>query len=173
MIHVVGVTPEAGTREEAFGGRKPEETIRVGKDELRSSYEKLNTATADAMDYVALGCPHCSLEELGQIARLLLGRRVHTNVGLLVAVSALKYDLAARMGIVKVIEDAGGVVVKGMCPGSSIFGRYGKELGVGAVATNSSKNAHYIGAHSGGAVKTCFGSMKTCIEAAIAGKWRD
>jgi predicted aconitase len=75
------------------------------------------------------------------------------------------------MGLVKVIEECGGVVVKGMCPGASIFGRYGKDLGVSTVATNSSKNAHYIGAHSGGHVKTQFGSLEMCIEAAIMGKW--
>jgi predicted aconitase len=171
MIHIVGVTPEASTLKEAFGGFKPEETIRVGKKELQWTYERLNTATTDYLDYTAIGCPHCSLEELRHIAALLRGRKVHSKVILFVATSTIKYDLAKRMGLVKVIEDCGGVVVKGMCPGASIFGRYGKDLGVSTVATNSSKNAHYIGAHSGGHVKTQFGSLEMCIEAAIMGKW--
>jgi predicted aconitase len=172
MIHIVGVTPEASTVKGAFGGFKPEEKIRVGKTELRWAYERLNTATRDDLDYIAIGCPHCSLEELRQIAALLRGRKVHSKVILFVATSTIKYDLAKRMGLVKVIEDCGGVVVKGMCPGASIFGRYGKDLGVSAVATNSSKNAHYMGAHSGGHTKTKFGSLEMCIEAAILGKWR-
>jgi predicted aconitase len=171
MIHVVGVTPEASTIKEAFGGLKPKETIRVGKKELQWSYERLNTATTNDLDYIAIGCPHCSLKELRHIAALLRGRKVHSKVILFVATSTIKYDLAKRMGLVKAIEDCGGVVVKGMCPGASIFGRYGKDLGVSTVATNSSKNAHYIGAHSGGHVKTQFGSLEICIDAAIMGKW--
>jgi predicted aconitase len=123
------------------------------------------------MEYIALGCPHCSIRELREITQLLRGRKVNHNVILFVATSTIKYELAKRMGLVKEIEDAGGVVVKGMCPGASIFGRYGQELEVTTVATNSSKNAHYIGAHSGGYVKTLFGSKEQCIEAAIAGKW--
>jgi predicted aconitase len=172
MIHVVGVTPEAPTEEAAFGGKKPEEIVRVGRKELLSSYERLNTATSDNIDYVALGCPHCSIRELRNIAALLKGRKVNSNLVLFVATSTIKYDLAEKMGLVKVIEDSGAVVVKGMCPGASIFGRYGQELGVDTVATNSSKNAHYMGAHSGGYVKTHFGSLDQCIESAIAGKWK-
>jgi predicted aconitase len=171
MIHVVGVTPEAPTLEAAFGGKRPEEVMVVGRKELQSSYERLNTARTNYMEYIALGCPHCSIRELREITQLLRGRKVNHNVILFVATSTIKYELAKRMGLVKEIEDAGGVVVKGMCPGASIFGRYGQELEVTTVATNSSKNAHYIGAHSGGYVKTLFGSKEQCIEAAIAGKW--
>jgi predicted aconitase len=173
MIHVVGVTPEAMTLEQAFGGKKPEQTVIVGKSELQMSYEMLNTARQNSFDYVAIGCPHCSLEELRKITNLLRGRKVSSNVILFVAMSAIKFELARRMKIIKEIENAGGVVVKGMCPGASIFGRYGQELGVNVVATNSAKNAHYIGAHSGGKVKTLFGSLEQCIEAAISGKWKD
>lgn len=172
MIHVVGVTPEAPTQDAAFMGAKPEETILVGKKELLSSYEMLNTAVSNDIDYVALGCPHCSLRELRRIAALLSGRKVHSNLVLFVATSTIKYDLADKMGVVKAIEDTGAVVVKGMCPGASIFGRYGQELGVHNVATNSSKNAHYIGAHSGGYVRTHFGSLDQCIDAAVGGKWK-
>jgi predicted aconitase len=105
------------------------------------------------------------------IARLLDGRTVSSNVILFIAVSMTKYDLAVQMGIVKRIEDSGAVVVRGMCPGASIFGRYGRELGIKSVATNSAKNAHYMGAHSGGFVKTYFGSTSRCVDSAVSGKW--
>jgi len=173
MIHIVGVTPEAPTVKEAFGGKEPKEKIFIGKKELQWSYERLNTATTDEVEYIAIGCPHCSLEELRRVAQLLQGRKVHSACVLFIATSTIKYHLAKQMGIVQAIEKCGGVVVRGMCPGASIFGRYGKELAIGTVATNSSKNAHYIGAHSGGHVKTLFGSLSQCIEAAIEGKWRE
>jgi predicted aconitase len=173
MIHVVGVTPEAPTLEAALGGNKPSEIVSVGKKELRESYERLNTATTEDLEYVAIGCPHCSITELVKVARLLKGRKVHSDVIMFVATSTIKYDLAVRMGLVNEIEKSGAVVVKGMCPGASIFGRYGKELNVKYVGCNSSKNVHYIGAHSGGLVKTHFGSLENCIESAIAGKWKE
>ena len=172
MIHVLGVTPEAGTIEEAFGGVAPRETVRITQKEIQWTYDRLNTAQTEDLDYVAIGCPHCSLEEIRYISELLRGRKVHINVIMFVAASTIKYELAERMGIVRTLENSGVVVVKGMCPGASIFGRYGKELGVSTVATNSSKNAHYIGAHSGGHIKTHFGSLVQCIESAVAGKWR-
>lgn len=173
MVHIVGVTPEAPTIEEAFGGERPKERISVGQKELQWSYDRLNTATTDEVEYVAIGCPHCSLEELRRAAQLLNGQKIHSRVVLLIAASTIKYELAKRMGIVQKIENCGGVVVRGMCPGASIFGRYGKELGIRTVATNSSKNAHYMGAHSGGYVKTHFGTLDQCIESAVAGRWRE
>jgi predicted aconitase len=171
MMHVVGVTPEASTLDQAFQGRKPEKTIAIGRGEIQSSYERLNTAHTEDLEYVSLGCPHCSLQELEGIAKILDGRRVSANVVLFIAVSTIKYDLAKRMGIVAQIEQSGAVVVSGMCPGASIFGRYGRELAVRTVATNSAKNAHYMGAHSGGWVKTHFGSTRKCVDSAVAGKW--
>jgi len=173
MIHVVGVTPEAETLDDALGGKNPEKIINITKESIKSSYDMLNTAgDSDKIDYIALGCPHCSLQELREISDLLEGKKISSDLIFFVAVSTIKYDLANRMGIVNKIEDAGGVVVKGMCPGSSIFGRYGKELNVKTVMTNSAKNAHYIGAHSGGFVKTIFASKQKCIEAALTGDWR-
>jgi predicted aconitase len=171
MIHVLGVTPEAQTMEQALQGKNPLDSITITRKEILSIYDFLNTATSENIDYIAIGCPHCSLKELYDISRLLDNKRVSPNVIFFISVSKIKYRLAEEMGIIKWIEDSGAVVVSGMCPGASIFGRYGRQLGVKTVATNSAKNAHYINAHSGGAVKTFFGSTRQCIASAISGKW--
>lgn len=44
MCHIIGVTPEAGTVEEALGGRKPESMV-VGERDMAEAYQKLNNAT--------------------------------------------------------------------------------------------------------------------------------
>ena len=95
MIHVVGVTPEALTLDAAFGGKKAKETVVVGMEELQTAFERLNTATSSDLDYVALGCPHCSLRELREIVHLLNGRKISPNVVFFVATSTIKYDLAS------------------------------------------------------------------------------
>jgi len=43
--------------------------------DLRDGYDALNSDAED-IDYVAIGCPHASLEELKEIASLLKGRKV-------------------------------------------------------------------------------------------------
>src|SRR5262249_19754243 len=64
MYHIVGVTPEAGSVDEAFGGREPIEVFRYGKAEQRRTYELLNANGRDLdVDYVMLGCPHYALEQ--------------------------------------------------------------------------------------------------------------
>ena len=173
LIHVVGVTPEADTLEQAFGGKKPKEHVFIGKKEIETVYDHLNTANGEEIEYVAMGCPHCSLNELREIADMLKGKKVHPNVVFIIAMSNVKYGIAKQMGIIDEIENCGATIVKGMCPGASIFGRYGVELKTRNVATNSAKNAHYIGAHSGGSVKTYFGDAKQCVDAAVTGRWRD
>jgi predicted aconitase len=40
-------------------------------------------------------------------------------------------------------------------------------------ATNSARGAHYMQRMSNGKTKTFYGSMETCIKAAIKGKWEE
>ncbi len=65
MFHAVGITPEAPTVAAAFGGRKPEMTIAVGRREIDSTFKELCSATEPKVDYVFLGCPHVSIPENG------------------------------------------------------------------------------------------------------------
>ena len=67
LFHVEGVTPEAGRW-------RPE----TGSLELHtiSSAEVRDLLKAMEVEAVAMGCPHCSATELGEIARLLRGKKV-------------------------------------------------------------------------------------------------
>jgi len=64
MCHIIGVTPEAPDRNEAFGGRS-HDTVVVGKKEIAEAYDKLNNADSHDVDLVALGCPHLSIRVVG------------------------------------------------------------------------------------------------------------
>src|SRR5580700_7727266 len=80
MYHIAGITPEAPSVEAAFGGRTPLEVIPYGRAERRRTYENLNSKAGDAqVDFVMLGCPHYSLEQLRTAAVMLEGRRVSAN----------------------------------------------------------------------------------------------
>src|SRR5262245_18925309 len=79
LFHVVGRTPEAPTREAAFGGERPRETIRLTASMLADAADALSTRPAPAgtaIDAVAIGSPHLSAAELARLASLLGGQRV-------------------------------------------------------------------------------------------------
>jgi predicted aconitase len=172
ICHVVGVTPEAGTLDEALGGGKPEMVITAGKDQIQEAVAKLTTADSDKVDMVKFGCPHCSIIELKNIASLLAGKKVHSSVRLFIATAYQTYVLAEAMGYVDVIKQAGGVFTNTCLGSQDPFNLLGPGLGVKTVATNSARSAHYSARTSGGKVKLLYGSMKQCIDAAVTGRWK-
>lgn len=166
MYHIVGVTPEAPTLETAFGGNKPKETLLYGQSERRQMYEKLNSARDPHVDLVNTGCPHYSLKQLREVARLLDGKKVHENVTLWIWTAHQLKAISDRNGYTDIILRAGGQLMTDSCPlNNNLF-----PAGTKVVATDSAKHAHYAPAIAGLAV--WFGSMKECIEAAITGIWR-
>ncbi|MCP4692105.1 MAG: DUF521 domain-containing protein [Desulfobacterales bacterium] len=166
MYHIVGVTPEARSMEEAFGDNKPSGDLGYGEAERRDAYDKLNSASDPNVDFVVLGCPHYSIDQLWEACRLLEGKRVHSNVDLWIFAPRAIRDLADRQGYTRIVADAGGVLMTDTCPA---IGRVCPE-GARVVATDSAKQAHYLPPIMG--LETWFGSQEDCIRAAISGKWR-
>jgi len=172
MCHVVGITPEARTLSEALGGRTPQTILPVAEEDIRRAVNKLTTADSDKVDLVKLGCPHCSLSELRNIASLLAGQKVHPNVILLIATSKQIYTIAKTSGYVDIIKKAGGVFTNTCVGSQDPFNTLGPELGIKTAATNSARAAHYSVRTSKGKVKMLYGSTRECLSAAISGKWR-
>jgi predicted aconitase len=143
MFHWVGVTPEAKTLEIAFGHQKPEEKLTVGLLEAKKTYEELTTTGKCKVDAVIFGCPHCTINEIKEIAFLLKGRRIRKDVKLWVGTSMQVREVAKRMGLTDIIERAGGMVIADTCCGPSIPLEYVKS-GIKVVATNSIKTAFYV-----------------------------
>lgn len=166
MCHIAGVTPEAPTVEEALGHKKPEETIKIGKREFQEAWQSLHTATKDDVEVVFFGCPHLSILELGQLARLLDGRRLASGVRLFAATAEQTYTLARNVGYVDTIERAGGVVATGFCIQG--FPYQELETPVHTAATNSARAASYQGRRG---IGIQYGSTVDCINAALSGKW--
>jgi predicted aconitase len=165
MHHIVGVTPEAPTVEIATGNRIDLEKLRFGRKERRIAYEKLNRSTKDDVDIVALGCPHCTLENLKKIADGLRGRKVHENTRLYVTTNSMIKAMADIQGYKVVIEQAGGLILEDSC--CLVLAAEPDKV----FATNSAKLAHYAPGATG-LKNTWFGTLNECIQAALTGKWR-
>ncbi len=168
MGHIIGVTPEAPSLEEAFGGRKYE-TVVVGKKEMEDAYAKLNNAENRDVDLVALGCPHLTIRELGELASLLEGKRLSQNVHLVIGISKTVSALAKECGYFNPIESAGGIFTNTCisCYNPFMFVKENAKVAV----TNSARGAHYMQRTSEGKTRLFYGDMKKCVDAAIKGKW--
>lgn len=165
MYHIPGVTPEARTAEEAFGPGQPVQHLHYGVAERRATFESLQSATDRKVDFIMLGCPHNSIEQMALIAQLLRGKKIHPDVALWVHTPRAIKQVADRSGFCEVIEQAGGAVMSDTCP--AISRRMPK--GVRVIATDSAKQAHYLPAIAN--VQGWFGSVQHCIDAALTGRW--
>lgn len=170
LAHIVGTTPEAHTLEAALGNKKPQNVIRVGRREMTKTWERLNVWEDDAVEHVAFGCPHASIDEIGRIAALLEGKRIKAS--LLIGASAPVEALARRQGYADIIEKAGGHI-HCVCPsiGNPFVRRdIAGEKQAKSAATNSARGAHYLATVCG--VKAFFGTEEECVKAAITERWR-
>jgi predicted aconitase len=157
LYHVEGVTPEARSRDVLAGG-----AAIVAIESAEEGYRALD-GTSQAVDLVWIGCPHASLAEIEHAADQLHGRHLEAELWVTTAREVL--DAATARGLTSRIEACGGRVVADAC----LIGAPLGEMGIGAVATNSSKAAFYLRNHSHLQVR--FGTLAQCIEAALKGKW--
>ncbi len=166
MFHIAGVTPEARTLEDAFQGAEPEQRIHVGQAELDAVFASYPADRAE-IDLVVLTGPQLSLFELRMVAELLGGRRVSANTRLIITTNRQNVEAARALGYLDAIEQAGGLVLVGVCFYLMAPGAMRERFGWRNVLTNSAKLANII---SGYRYHPIFRRTATCIEAAISGR---
>jgi predicted aconitase len=166
MYHLVGITPEAPTLQQALDSREPLAVVPYGKAEQRRTYEELNSKANDPnVDFVMLGCPHAALEQLREIAGLLHGKRISANCNLWVFTSRAIKAEADAAGYTAAIRAAGAAVLTDTC--SSIA--QSVPPGTKVAALDSAKQTHYLPAIMG--IQAWFGTTADCINAALTGRW--
>ena len=165
LFHVVGVTPEASTLDEATQGEPPLHQTRVTAELLGEAAALLTTATGDEpLAAVCLGTPHFSVDEFVATERLLDGRRVADGVSVIVTTSrAVANELSLR-GIDTALGDAGVRIVLDTC---TYYPPRPTGLD-GLVMTNSAKWAYY--GQGMLHVPVAFASLERCVESAVAGR---
>ena len=162
MFYIPGFTVEAQTVKEAFQGDTPVDEITVTDRELKRACEELQT-TSGKIDFVMLGCPHYTLKQVEEVARLLDGKKIHDGISFWVCTSATTKMLAERIGYVDIIERAGGHVVVDTCIDEPCWIAYKNKVGM----TDSPKCAYYRRFKD-----VIVSRLQDCTEAAIKGKWK-
>ena len=165
MCHIVGITPEARTLEEALGGSPAAEVIRITREDIEESMDMLCEKGSGKIDFISLGCPHYTIDQLARVANFLKGKKVNPEVELQVWTASPIRETADRCGYTKTIEDSGANFLTSSCPLTSEK----VPPGARAMAFDSAKQAHYI--NPGTEAKVFYGSMEDCLASAISGYW--
>ena len=164
LFHMIGVTPEARTLEEAFHGKNPMETIDIRIEALRESRRELTHTDNDQLDMVVLGSPHFSLAEFKRLAPMLNGKRKHPNVKFLVTSSRAMTQLAQKAGLLETLEAFGAQLTVDTCILTSPM----LPAEIQNLMTNSAKFAYYAPGLLG--KKIAFGSLEDCVNSAVEGQ---
>jgi predicted aconitase len=167
MLHVVGVTKEAPMLDALEVPRGKPEIYVYDAREKAALLRHFGAEAGSGVDVVYFGCPHASMQELIEIAKLVKGKKVHPGTTLLITSNHPILALARRTGFAQIIEDSGGKLLSDTCPlqapGLDSFKAWKR------MATCDIKQAHYIRAILG--THSVVGSTEKCIRAAIAGAW--
>ncbi|MCX6687553.1 MAG: aconitase X catalytic domain-containing protein, partial [Methanoregula sp.] len=146
LYHVERVTPEASRIRFDTSGL---ETIRIDMCEIEEVFSQA------AVDAVAVGCPHCSPDELKTIALLLSGK----NVKIPFYVFAARAVIDANRDTVAAIEKSGARVYADTCMVvSPVMERYP------AIMVNSGKALAYVPDMCGAVVR--MGTLDECVAVA-------
>jgi hypothetical protein len=136
LFHIAGLTPEAGQYS------PPAERIQITAEDLQSARASLTDAASSEVDFVSLGCPHLSINEIARIAELLDGRQVVKEFWITTA-RPIK-QLADRLGYTARIEASGArFATDTCCVVAPIKGRFK------ALATDSAKACYYATSKNG------------------------
>ena len=137
--------------------RQKLETVSVETKDIQDVVASLSSATRPP-ELVFMGCPHCSMTEVKNVAKAIEGKKIRKGTELWVCTS--KYVKSKARKHVDVIEKAGGQVLCDTC----VLVTWIKDLGVRSLMTNSAKTAFY--APTLNEVEVTFSPLKECIQTA-------
>ncbi len=151
LFHMPGVTPEAACL------TPPPDGFAITRADVEAALASLNDASLGEVDFVSLGCPHLSIQEIARLAGLLHGKQVTREFWITTA-RPTKH-LADRMGYTGIIEASGAkFAVDTCCVVAPIKGRFT------ALATDSAKACYY--AYAKNKFKTAFLSFDEVVRQA-------
>jgi predicted aconitase len=142
LFYMEGITPTCQMQE------LPNESFSITREDIDSAYHSLYQAKPSDVDFINLGCPHLSIDELRKIASLLIGKKVQKEFWL--TTSRPAKNIADMMGYTAIIENSGAkLVADTCCVVAPIKDRFR------AMATDSAKACFYGYAKNGIAVSLC------------------
>ena len=169
MCHIVGITPEANTLEEAFMGHEVQEEFTLTQQDICSAYEPLCETEGGSVDLVSLGCPHYDIHQIKEAADYICGKKIHNGVRFMIWTVYPIKAMADLNGYTKMIEDAGGTIQTSTCPvtiGDCFLKRYKGQVYDSLKQSGSVRS-------EGCAERVYYTDKYRCIDAAVSGVWKE
>ncbi|MGA0129566.1 MAG: aconitase X, partial [Burkholderiales bacterium] len=162
LFHMVGITPECHSLSHVSGDKLPERRVEQSDlDELRLNFGRVG----DSIDVVVFAAPQLSLVEMQALAKLSENQKF--SVPVIVCTSPQVYPDSERMGLNKLIENAGGRILQGTC----FYQQYAREIreanGSRRLLSNSAKIDNILGGYG---YHPALASMEECVRSAIKGE---
>jgi hypothetical protein len=166
LFHIFDITPEIIFDPYKYGKKSISEEVTVTEDDLKKEYEELSTTRNTDIDFVAIGCPHYTIDKIREIAAFLEGKKIKEGVEVWVCTSQAIRNMGLRSGEIQVIEKTGAKVVVDTCMVLAPV----KQMGFKNMATDSAKAQFYV---SGFGIGVRFGNTQKCLQVALTGKWEE
>ena len=136
LFHLDNVTPEANVEETYLN--KLEKTI-ITNETIKQTQEELSTQ-GDKMDFICIGCPHSSIDEIYYIEKLTKSKQLIEGNRFWICTSRYTKTQADEGGITERLNSRGILIVADTCPVVAPL----SETKISGMITNSSKAAHYM-----------------------------
>ncbi len=151
LFHMEGITPEYNKYPKPSDVR-----FEINQNKLDSARAELIDEGIE-IDFVSIGCPHASIHEIANLAKLLEGKNVKKEFWITTARPTKK--IADEVGYTKIIEDAGAkFAADTCCVVAPIKGRFK------GIMVDSAKACYYGRAKNKFKVK--IGTIEQCVEEA-------
>ena len=169
MCHIVGITPEANTLEEAFMGHEILGEDTIEDKDIANAYEELCETEEGSVDLVSLGCPHYDIHQIQEVAEYMKGKKVHPGTRFMVWTVYPVKAMADLNGYTKIIEEAGGTIQTSTCPvtiGDCFLKHYPGQVYDSLKQSGSVRS-------DGSAQRVYYTDKYHCMDAAVSGQWRE
>ncbi len=165
MCLIVGISPEAPDVETAMGGHAPEFEFDINDEMLEGYRKELCHPVSGPVDFLQIGCPNASVEEVQRIARYMKGKHVKEGVRFCVFTNVAQYELARISGLIDTLHESGVELLTSGC----ILRCINVAFGAKGIGLSAAKLAHYSKTERD--VPVYYGTEKEVMDAAISGYW--
>lgn len=163
MFHMVGVTPEADTVEQAFGGGNSGRSFTVQQGDLDKVYASF-VPESPQPDLIVFGTPQLSLFELRGLVNHFAGKRAVVPVFMTTSPQVKRE--AEALGYADVLVDADVTLLGGVCFYLMTARELAQRHGFRTILTDSAKLANII---EGYGYNPVLRTTQQCVEAAQSG----
>lgn len=169
MFHIVGVTPEAPTLEDALGGNQPTSTLTIKNSDIAGVFAHYKNPDGNC-NFVVFSGPQLSLFEMKYLAELFKNRKVNNGTTVLVTTNNSILSEARKLGYAQSLEDAGVTILEGVCVYIlQNLSQMRVNNGWTNMISNSAKIVNTITAHK---FNTILRRTRDCVEIACTGVFK-